>query len=86
MNNHLKLLEEFRIPSDGFIDRAASDLKSYFFVGKLFGIKTLWQGVGIWRNRENVHQSWNGVKILDKLKQPGPTMHFRRITLTTMAI
>jgi iron complex outermembrane receptor protein len=54
------------LKSDGYIDRAASDLKSYFlqgtYVGKRPWLKRFFGGT------EKTYQSWNGLEDLDLLK------------------
>ena len=49
-----------RIKSDGFIDRAASDLKSYFLSGAYHG-KTDLLRINIFGGSEKTYQAWNGV-------------------------
>jgi len=49
-----------RIKSDGFIDRAASNLKSYFLSGAYHG-KTDILRVNIFSGTEETYQAWNGV-------------------------
>ncbi len=55
------------IASDGFIDRASSELKSYFlqatYVGKTTLIKAL-----VFGGSEKTYQSWNGIEDPEKLK------------------
>lgn len=48
------------IQSDGFIDRAASDLKSFYLSGGYYGEKTVVKAI-IFGGRENTYQSWYGV-------------------------
>lgn len=49
-----------RIKSDGFIDRAASDLKSYFLSGAYHGKNDLLR-VNVFSGTEKTYQAWNGV-------------------------
>jgi iron complex outermembrane receptor protein len=53
------------LKSDGYIDRAASDLKSYFLQGTYVGKRPLKRW--LLRNRKT-YQSWNGLEDLDLLK------------------
>jgi iron complex outermembrane recepter protein len=48
------------IHSDGFIDRAMSNLKSYFISGGYYSAQTLIK-VNIWTGWEETYQAWNGV-------------------------
>ena len=49
-----------RIKSDGFIDRAASDLKSYFLSGAYHG-KTDLLRLNVFAGSEKTYQAWNGI-------------------------
>ncbi|MES2828518.1 MAG: TonB-dependent receptor [Bacteroidota bacterium] len=49
-----------RIKSDGFIDRAASNLQSYFLSGAYHGKRDLLR-VNIFSGFEKTYQAWNGV-------------------------
>ena len=49
-----------RIKSDGFVDRGASDLKSYFLSGGYQGKKDLLR-LNVFGGTERTYQSWNGV-------------------------
>lgn len=49
-----------RIKSDGFIDRASSDLKSFFLSGAYHGKKDLFR-INIFSGTEKTYQAWNGV-------------------------
>ncbi|WP_316816862.1 TonB-dependent receptor [Pedobacter nyackensis] len=49
-----------RIKSDGFIDRAASDLKSFFLSGAYHG-KTDLLRINVFGGSEKTYQAWNGV-------------------------
>lgn len=48
------------IASDGYVDRASSDLKSYFLQGTYVGKKTLIKALAFGGN-EKTYQSWNGI-------------------------
>lgn len=48
------------IKSDGFIDRASSDLKSYYLAGGYYGSKTMMKAI-VFGGKEITYQSWNGV-------------------------
>jgi iron complex outermembrane recepter protein len=49
-----------KITSDGFIDRASSDLKSYYFSGGFYADKTMVKFVAF-GGKERTYQSWYGV-------------------------
>ncbi len=55
------------IASDGYIDRASSDLKSYFLQGSYVDDNTLIKAV-MFGGKEVTYQSWNGLEDLDKLE------------------
>ncbi len=55
------------IQSDGYIDRASSDLKSYFLQGAFVNRNTLIKAL-VFGGREETYQSWNGLEDLEKLK------------------
>ena len=64
MNDHFEIAGRLSaLKSDGYVDRASSDLKSYFlqgtYVGKTTLIKALFFG-----GKERTYQSWNGVDAL----------------------
>jgi iron complex outermembrane receptor protein len=48
------------VSSDGFIDRASSDLKSYYLAGGYYGDKTIVKAI-VFGGREITYQSWYGV-------------------------
>ena len=48
------------LKSDGYIDRASSDLKSYFLQGTYVGTTTLIKALAFGGN-EKTYQSWNGI-------------------------
>src|SRR5690606_3262351 len=49
-----------RIVSDGYIDRASSDLYSYFLTGAWYGRTSLLRA-NVFAGREKTYQAWNGV-------------------------
>jgi iron complex outermembrane recepter protein len=49
-----------KIMSDGFIDRASSDLQSYFFSGGYYSRKTILKAI-VFGGKERTYQSWYGV-------------------------
>ena len=48
-----------KITSDGYIDRASSDLTSYYLSGGYYGDKTILKGI-FFGGHEKTYQSWNG--------------------------
>src|SRR6478672_9724037 len=61
MNDHFELAGRLSvIKSDGYIDRASSDLKSYFLQGTYVGKTTLIKAL-VFGGTEKTYQSWNGV-------------------------
>lgn len=49
-----------KINTDGFIDRASSDLKSFFISGAWYGEKSLLK-LNVFSGKEKTYQAWNGV-------------------------
>ncbi len=49
-----------KITSDGYIDRASSDLHSYYLSGGYYGKKTIVKAI-TFGGQEETYQSWNGV-------------------------
>ncbi len=49
-----------RIGSDGYIDRATSDLKSFYLSGGYYGSKTMVKAI-VFSGKETTYQAWNGV-------------------------
>lgn len=49
-----------RIKSDGYVDRGASDLKSYFLSGAFYG-KTSLLRANVFSGTEKTYQAWNGI-------------------------
>jgi iron complex outermembrane receptor protein len=61
VNNHFEIAGRLsRIKSDGFVDRAASDLKSYFLQGTFIDKKTIIKAL-VFGGTEKTYQSWNGI-------------------------
>lgn len=68
MNDHFEIAGRLsNIVSDGYIDRASTDLKSYFLQGSYVDDNTLIKAV-LFGGKEVTYQSWNGLEDLDKLK------------------
>tara|TARA_R110000823_G_scaffold58763_4_gene141702 strand:- start:44452 stop:46632 length:2181 start_codon:yes stop_codon:yes gene_type:complete len=55
------------IKSDGYIDRASSDLKSYFLQGAFVNRNSLIKAL-VFGGREETYQSWNGLEDPEKLE------------------
>lgn len=51
-----------KISSDGYIDRATSDLKSLFLQGTYFRDKSVFKGI-VFSGQELTYQAWNGVPL-----------------------
>ena len=51
-----------QLKSDGYIDRASSDLKSYYLSGGYVGDKTMLKAV-VFSGHEKTYQAWNGVPV-----------------------
>ncbi len=49
-----------KINSDGYIDRASADLKSFYLSGGYYGKNTMVKGV-VFSGKEITYQAWNGV-------------------------
>ena len=56
-----------KINSDGYIDRASSDLQSYFLQGSFNHKNTLLKAL-VFGGTEKTYQSWNGIEDLEVLK------------------
>lgn len=64
MNNKFELAGRLsKINSDGYINRASSDLKSYFLQGTYVGKTTLLKAL-VFGGKEKTYQSWNGIDSL----------------------
>lgn len=61
MNDHFEIAGRLSVlNSDGYIDRASSDLKSYFLQGTYVGKTTLIKAL-VFGGKEKTYQSWNGI-------------------------
>ncbi|MCE3295217.1 MAG: TonB-dependent receptor [Crocinitomicaceae bacterium] len=61
LNNHFSFdMRLSRIASDGYIDRASANLKSYFFSGSYVGKKSLLKA-NVFSGKEITYQAWYGV-------------------------
>jgi len=61
LNDHFELAGRLStLKSDGYIDRASSDLKSYFLQGSYVGKTTLIKALAF-GGTEKTYQSWNGI-------------------------
>jgi iron complex outermembrane receptor protein len=61
LNNHFTFDARLsKISSDGYVDRATSELKSYYVSGGYYANKTIIR-VNIFSGKEKTYQSWNGV-------------------------
>ena len=68
MNDHFELAGRLsNIKSDGYIDRASSDLKSYFLQGTYVGKTTLIKAL-VFGGKEKTYQAWNGLEDPEKLE------------------
>ena len=68
LNDHFELAGRVSaLQSDGYIDRAFSDLKSYFLQGTYVGKSTLIKALAF-GGKEQTYQAWNGLEDLDKLQ------------------
>jgi len=61
MNNHFEIAGRLStLKSDGYVDRASSNLKSYFLQGTYVGNSTLIKALAF-GGTEKTYQSWNGI-------------------------
>ena len=68
INDHIEIAGRLsNIASDGYIDRASADLKSYFLQGSYVDDNTLIKAI-TFGGKEVTYQSWNGLEDLDKLE------------------
>lgn len=68
MNDHFEIAGRLsKIASDGYIDRASADLKSYFLQGSFVDDNTLIKAI-TFGGKEVTYQAWNGLEDLDKLE------------------
>jgi len=49
-----------KLASDGFIDRASSDLKSFFISAARYGEKSIFK-INVFSGKEKTYQAWNGI-------------------------
>ncbi|TRX25349.1 TonB-dependent receptor [Flavobacterium franklandianum] len=64
MNDHFEIAGRLStLKSDGYIDRASSDLKSYFLQGTYIGKTTLIKALAF-GGKEKTYQSWNGIDAI----------------------
>ena len=68
LNDHIEIAGRLsNIASDGYIDRASADLKSYFLQGSYVDDNTLIKAITFGGN-EVTYQAWNGLEDPDKLE------------------
>jgi len=68
LNDHFEIAGRLsNIKSDGYIDRASSDLKSYFLQGAFVDDNTLLKAI-TFGGKEVTYQSWNGLEDPDLLE------------------
>ncbi|MDN3491843.1 TonB-dependent receptor [Winogradskyella bathintestinalis] len=68
MNDHFEIAGRLsNIVSDGYIDRASADLKSYFLQGSYVDDNTLFKAI-TFGGKEVTYQAWNGLEDLEKLE------------------
>jgi iron complex outermembrane receptor protein len=61
MNDHFELAGRLSVlKSDGYIDRASADMKSYFLQGTYVGKTTLLKAL-VFGGTQKTYQSWNGI-------------------------
>lgn len=61
INEHFEVVGRLsKITSDGYIDRASSDLKSYFLQGTYSDEKTMLKAL-VFGGKEKTYQAWNGI-------------------------
>lgn len=61
MNDQFEIAGRMSVlKSDGYVDRASSDLKSYFLQGTFVGKTTLVKAL-VFGGKEKTYQSWNGI-------------------------
>lgn len=75
INNHYTFnVRLSKVSSDGYIDRASSDLKSFYISGAYHDKKNVLR-INIFSGVENTYQAWNGVPstILDSVRTYNPS-------------
>ena len=61
LNDHFEIAGRLSVlQSDGYIDRASSDIKSYFLQGTYVGKTTLLKAL-VFGGKEKTYQAWNGI-------------------------
>ena len=78
MNDHFELAGRVsNLSSNGYIERASSDLKSYFLQGTYVGKTTLIKAM-VFGGNEKTYQSWNGIdyETLQKDRTYNPSGYF----------
>ncbi len=78
MNDHFELAGRVsNLSSNGYIERASSDLKSYFLQGTYVGKTTLIKAL-VFGGKEKTYQSWNGIdyETLQKDRTYNPSGYF----------
>lgn len=78
MNDHFELAGRLsNLSSDGYIERASSDLKSYFLQGTYVGKTTLIKAL-VFGGKEKTYQSWNGIdyETLQKDRTYNPSGYY----------
>lgn len=70
LNNHFELSGRIsQIKSDGYVDRAKSNLKSYFIQGNYISNKTTLKAL-VFGGNEKTYQSWNGIDRITLATNP----------------
>lgn len=68
LNDHFEVAGRLStIQSDGYIDRASSDLKSYFLQGSYVDDNRIIKAI-TFAGKERTYQSWNGLEDIEKLE------------------
>ena len=75
INDHFELSGRLsKIDSDGYVDRAYSDLKSYFIQGAYTNGSTLIKAISF-GGHEKTYQAWYGLSMV-KLRKIGVKIHY----------
>jgi len=70
LNNHFEVAGRLSLlHSDGYVDRAESDLKSYFLQGTYSGKSTLIKAL-VFGGKERTYQAWNGIDVATLASNP----------------
>ena len=68
LNDHIEIAGRLsQIKSDGYVDRATSDIKSYFLQASYMDNNTLIKAI-TFSGKEKTYQSWNGIEDIYVLK------------------